>query len=390
MVDEDIFKLNKASSAMGVTKPVRGIWITDNHLLNPRSPTTKILANMSEFFYNKVDLSVIDVIIFGGDIFHQLAENTKDPDFLAAMEWFKGLFNRCVKTNTSIYILEGTSSHDWGQAKHLEIWKPVGSDIHYIDKVSVVRDAKLGLDILFVPDNMGTISTEEIWERVVKAMAEAGIDKVDITAMHGAFDYQLPPPARKHCHNQKSYESITKFVIYAGHVHTPSVNGKIRVSGSFDRIAHGEEHPKGAFIFKIDKAKGIFENEFYHNKNALPFITFNLNESSTLDDIHNLTDKTIREMKIMGAWFKFKDGPHEVVNAYVDRLKEQYPYFNFEVSNKVNNSVTVDDGLFIDKNYNGVELTKENISELFFKEPIFSDLDQEELDYLKEVFEEHL
>lgn len=390
MADENILKKNEVTLAMEKDKVINGIWISDNHLLNPRSPTKGILANMSEFFYNQVDLTSINLIIFGGDVFHQLAENTKDPEFLAVMEWFKEFFLKCLKYDISVYILEGTSSHDWGQAKHLDIWKPVGSNVHYIDKVTVVKDRKLNISILFVPDNMGTISTDQIWEKVITELASSGLSKVDITAMHGAFDYQLPPPARKHCHNQNNYESITTFVIFAGHIHTPSSNGKVKVSGSFDRIAHGEEHPKGAFIFKLDKTRNKFTNEFYHNKNALPFITFNLWKDITLDELHSLVDKKISETRIMGAWFKFKDGPHEIVNAFVERLKDQYPYFNFEVSNKVDNVITIDDALFDDTNYKGSEINKDNITDLLFKQSDFDNCSEEELDYLKEVFKEHL
>lgn len=369
---------------------IMGIWLSDIHLLHQRTPTTHILNNMSTLFFNKVDMGKLDLVIFGGDIFHRLAENTKDPDFLKIMEWFKKFFGKCVEHNVSVYILEGTSSHDWGQAKHLDIWKPKGSNIYYIDKIEVIKDRNLGLDILFVPDNMAVLPTTEIWNLVVKALAESGLDKVDITALHGAFDYQLPPPARKHTHNQENFESITKYAIYAGHIHIGSTNGKVKVSGSFDRISHGEEHPKGAFIFTIDKDKELLHNEFYENTNALTYVTFKLTPQDTLDEIRAKVERRLREEKMMGARFKLQGGSPDVVNGYIDRLKEQYPYFSFEADNEVDDSIVVDSTLFDKHAYTGVEINKENITTMLVNREVMVIESEEEEDYLKEVLKEYL
>ena len=388
MTDEKTFKKSQLAEVIGQPNKVNGVWIADIHTLHPRTPTSHILGNMSTMFYKDIDLSKVNLVIFGGDVFHQLANNTKDPDFLKIMEWFNEFFSRCVLYNTSVYILEGTSSHDWGQAKHLDIWKPAGATIRYIDKVEVVRDHNLGLDILFVPDNMATISTDEIWNMVVKAMSEAGVEMVDITALHGAFDYQLPPLARKHCHNQKNYESITRYVIYAGHVHIASSNGLVKVCGSFDRTAHGEEHPKGAFLFSIDKANKKFSNEFYHNKNALPYITFNLTKETTSEELHLMVEKVIPNIKIMGSHFRFKGGSPSIVNGFVDRLREQYPYFVFQVDNEVD-TAEVDDTLFSSSEYEAIELKKENLSQVLFETSPFDGMSEEEIAYLKEVLKEY-
>lgn len=389
MTDETIFKKNSITEAIGQPDKVAGVWIADIHLLHPRTPTTHILGNMSTMFYKDIDLAKVNLIIFGGDIFHQLADNAKDPNFLKIMEWFQEFFSKCVAFNISVYILEGTSSHDWGQAKHLDIWKPSGAMIRYIDKVEVVRDHNLGLDILFVPDNMATVPTDEIWNMAVSALATAGVEMVDITALHGAFDYQLPPPARKHCHNQKNYESITRYVIFAGHVHIGSSNGLVKVSGSFDRTIHGEEHLKGAFIFQIDKLKKKFTNEFYNNKNALPYITFYLTPETTSEELHQRTEKVIPNIKIMGSQFRFKGGSAGIVNGFVDRLREQYPYFVFQTDNEVS-TAEVDDTLFSSSEYEAIELVKENLPQVLFDTAPYEGVDEEEMAYLAEVLKEYL
>ena len=89
-------------------------------------------------------------------------------------------------------------------------------------------------------------------------MITSGLTKVDYAVMHGQFDYQLP----KHItgmprHDSQKYLDIVKHYIFIGHIHTHSVYDRIIAQGSFDRLTHGQEEPKGYVVSIVDDEEKI-------------------------------------------------------------------------------------------------------------------------------------
>ena len=231
---------------------MRILWNSDQHTLHQTTPTEHILGNLSTFYYKDHNLADVQLVIKGGDLMDRLVD-ARDKNLLKVKGWSHTFLHRCHENDVAVLLLEGTDTHDWGQPKHLETQAPEGMDFRYVDTLRIEFYPKFNnLSILCVPDNMGAYTKDEVWEMALAELAKHNLKKVDIIAFHGAWDFQLPPAARgKHTHNQDRWESICEMLILSGHIHTPAQEGKVHCSGSFDRVAHGEEHPAGTGLFAL-------------------------------------------------------------------------------------------------------------------------------------------
>jgi hypothetical protein len=310
-------------------------------------------------------LAKVDIIFFGGDFFERLVERP-NPDMYRVEEWAKDFLLRCKKHDVKVVFLEGTSSHDWGQPAHFKFIAPEGLDIRYIDTLCIETYPEFGgMSVMYVPDNMGALTPDEVWEKALQVLRAANLSQVDMIAFHGAFEFQLHPAARHKSHNLDRWESIVKFAIFAGHIHKPVQVGKLYTSGSFDRDKHGEEHPKGGYVFDLDVTTGKFDPVFWENKNAMPYVTMSVPQDITPErlvvDIHTF----IRDRKFPhGAHLRIKDGRAEVVNPVISVLKNEYPYLHIKSENEsTDKEVLLDEEMFDSTVYAGVTITKDNIEE---------------------------
>lgn len=341
---------------------MRALWSSDQHTLSTSTPTRHILANLDTFHLKDHDLEEIDVIFFGGDFFDRIVERP-NPDMYRVEEWAKRFFLLCHKHNVRVIFLAGTQSHDRGQPAHLAFNAPEGMSFDYIDTLCIKTYPEFDdLSIMYVPDNMGKMTPKEIWEQALQVLVDAGLDMVDLIVFHGAFEFQLHSAARHKAHILKSWESIVRYYIFAGHIHTPVSTGKLRTSGSFDRTRHGEEHPKGGYVIELDKQKDVCTATFWENKKALPYLTMEVEPDITpeqlVEDIHAFIKN---HWLPRDAHFRVMGGTADIVNPVISVLSHDYPHLNLKAENKVNDAVVLDAKLFDNKIYEGVTLTKENI-----------------------------
>lgn len=348
---------------------MRILWSSDQHTVHQKTPTSHILKNLSTFFYLDNDLDKVDMVIFGGDFMHRSVE-TYNEGLFEIMDWINEFLLRCSKHNVKVRFLEGTSSHDWGQPKHFTYSAPENSDVKYIDEISVETFPEFDdLTMLYVPDNLGKITTDAIWEMALDVLNKAGLKKVDLIPFHGAFTYQLPPQAQHHCHMQERWESIVKYGIFAGHIHTPSHRGKIYCSGSFDRIAHSEEHPKGGYIITLDKKKEFFEATFYENKRAMPYLTIKVGDSESIEELILRIHHFIKDNKLnQKAFIRVRGGISDIVNPVINVLTTEYPNIGFTADNEKSDDILLDEKMFVSDQYVGVTLTKDNLFSALYTE----------------------
>ena len=73
-----------------------------------------------------------------------------------------------------------------------------------------------------------------------------------------------------------------------GHIHRPSHRANIYYCGSFDRMVHGEEEPKGFYTFTYQN-KWI--SKFHENTDAYKFITITPEGDDIDTRVHDLLDK---------------------------------------------------------------------------------------------------
>lgn len=341
---------------------MRILWSSDHHTMHSTTPTRHVLGNMSTFYYKDHDLAQVDLVIKGGDLMDHLVE-TNNPDFFRLKEWGNHFLQECYERKTAVIFLEGTYSHDWGQVKHFETVAPKGMDFRYVDTLSIQHYPELnGLTVMCVPDNFGSMTPDEIWERALSVLAEHKLEKVDVIAFHGTWEHQLPGHAMDKKHIRARWESICKYLILSGHIHIPSVEGMVHSSGSFDRIAHGEEHPKGGFVVDIDQEKETFTATFWENKKAYPYVTLTVKPDITSEKLVKDLHQFIKDKKMpFFGQVRVKGGRSEIVNPVLSVFEREYPHLGFKAKNLKAEGELVEEELFTEHSYEGVSVTKDNL-----------------------------
>lgn len=358
---------------------MRFLWSSDQHTLHHTTPTGHVLGNLTKFLCRDNDLSKTDMIFFGGDFFDRVVESP-NTDMFKVQDWGREFLDKAHTANPDMTVvwLEGTSSHDRRQPRHFLNLAPKGFDVRYIDTITVeIYERHQNLSVLYVPDNQGSLTPDEIWELALKALKEKELEQVDLICFHGGFDFQMHPKARHKAHQLERWESIVKYGIFAGHIHIPVRKGKLFTSGSFDRDKHGEEHPKGGYIINLDKEEDIFNPVFYENKRALPYVTLEVNSEITPEDLIKDIHAFIERKKLVPfSQIRIKGGKGHVVNPVMGVLAREYPLFGFKADNELSNDVVVDDNTFDSTLYQGVSLTPENLKASLFPEveSIFAEL----------------
>lgn len=343
---------------------MRILWSSDHHLLHSNTPTKHILNNLNKFFYRDNDLTNVDMIVFGGDFLDKLVD-CPNSDMFDTHAWVRDFLDKCNKANPKMTViwLEGTSSHDWGQPKTFLNLAPEGLDVRYIDTVRIDTYQQYhDLTVLHIPDNMGSLTPDQIWELALEALSKKGLTQVDLIFFHGGFEEQLHPKARKHAHNLERWCSIVKYGLFSGHIHKPFQRDKVYTSGSFDRTAHGEEHPKGAYVIELDKTKDYFYPRFHENKDALPYLTLTVTKEDGPEDVLTKLKAFIQTKNPrVNSQIKIKGGIATVVNPILRVITREYPNYGFKAENESLNEEAISEELFDATLYESKSITKENI-----------------------------
>lgn len=340
------------------------LWSSDQHTLHRTTPTGHILGNLNKFLIKENDLTKVDFVMFGGDFNDRLVDASNN-EFKKTMSWAKNFHETYYEANPKgiVIWLEGTSSHDWRQPEHYLTTAPEGMRVLYRDAICVdIFEEHKDFSILYVPDNMGTKTIDEIWELCLTALSEKGLTKVDMVALHGAFDFQLHPKVQHKGHLLERFESITKYCILAGHVHKPVSVGKLNTSGSFDRTARGEMHPKGGLIVDINQDTETYEVNFWENKDALPYVDIKISEEDKPEQIIKQFHTFIRKHNLPAfSQIAIVGGKAQIVTPIVNVLQLEYPRYGIRAENVSSKDLIIKDTIFTASKYKGVTINKENI-----------------------------
>jgi len=270
--------------------------ISDIHLAHPRVPTKDILERLSKKLFNDRVLASLDMVVIAGDFFDGLVDASDDTLSLIKL-WIAKILVKCFQTNTKIYVLHGTRSHDRHQTRlfctvdeiltsHCASSEYV-TKLTYVEDLCVLEDTEFGLKYLFVPDDLP--GTAEDTLRKVKQLIPEG-EKVDFAFMHGMFRFQLDiEEVRPLQHDEQEYLELVKYLIFIGHIHTSSQYSRIIAQGSFDRLAQGEEEDKGYVKAQANK-DGSFTTEFVVNENAHTFVTIDCDDLELSDTLIKIAD----------------------------------------------------------------------------------------------------
>lgn len=354
-------------------KALRYLSLSDIHLGHKKTSTTEIIRNLDHFFdhYKSTSqFSNLDIVFIVGDLFDDLLDLSGE-DIHEITLWLSRLMHFCARFKIALRILEGTPSHDWKQSKIAETVSKVITvplDFKYIDTLHIERHEELQVDILYIPDEW-TSSTELTFHQVQTLMKEMRLESVDLAMMHGMFGYQLRNvPGNIQKHSEANYLSIVKHFINIGHIHSFSTFDRIIAQGSFDRIAHGEEEPKGAVLCTIEpNGEGHFS--FIENKGAKLYKTIEL-RNKDLEKSLNTIERQLGKLR-ENSYVRIKAAKDHPVYIAFDEVKLKFPMYYFtkmSLEEEEQNNYLLIDPLTDSVPYTPVTITPENIVPLLMAE----------------------
>lgn len=249
--------------------------VGDIHMGHTRTPTRDIVSNFKRDFPINAHTGELDILFIDGDTYDHLL-NLPDDAVSEIDHWIIYVLRMCAQLNIKLRVLEGTPDHDWKQPRRFETLEQAvqtGVDLKYVEKLDIEYIEDLGIHVLYIPDQWNP-DVEDTYKEVIELMKAKGLTHVDYALMHGQFTYQLPQVARAPKHSEEKYLAIVKELILIGHVHQFSVYDRIIAPGSYDRLAHNEETPKGHVRARV-RANGDRDVQFIENVGAKRYVTVN-------------------------------------------------------------------------------------------------------------------
>ena len=356
-----------------ITRGIKYVVISDIHLGHKRNKTKDIINNLFNFFEPYTVRDNIDIIFLAGDVFDGLIDLSDDCLFDIA-EWIRWLIRYCGRCDVKLRILEGTPRHDRQQSKLFEIIKCIDAaaslaDVKYIKALNIEYIPDLDIHVLYVPDEWNA-SCDKTLEQVRELMTAIGIDKVDISIMHGMFGYQVPNNVKTiPTHSEVDYLSLTRYYIHIGHVHIFSMYERIIANGSFDRLRHNEEEPKGGVEVHIEP-DGTGKYWFIENKSAKPFVTLTI----TAKEIESIIKYIERKTKNLppDSHVRIKAKRNHPALLGIEYIKTYFPTLNITKSalDEVDDDdyQLISDVMAVDTPFVPITITRDNLNELLFEE----------------------
>lgn len=307
----------------------RFISVGDIHFGHPQTPTSHIIANLDRYCVSDAQLQTADMLIITGDVYDRLLHNA-DENVHRINSWITRLLYRCAAHDVLVRVVEGTPSHDRGQprffaeqARNAKI--PV--DLHYAPTLSIEYIDRFDMHVLYVPDKWRS-DTQETLHEVRVLLKQHNLEQVDFAIMHGAFTYQLPEVVTEPTHDPEAYLALVKYLILIGHVHQMSHYQRILAAGSFDRICHGDEGPKGCFDVQV-RAPDDYRVTFVENKGAKRYDTLDCRDMDT-KSLNVLLRKHLQDLPA-GSAIRLRCHNHDAANGDIDHLRKSYPQYEWSV-----------------------------------------------------------
>lgn len=247
--------------------------VSDIHLGHNKNSAAQIVDNLFVAFPDNAETASLDIIFIAGDVFDDVLM-FNDEDIDAIKYWGRELLYLCKKHRIKLRILRGTPGHDREQSKYFVLENEIhaiGCDLKYIDKLDIEYMDDLDIHVLYIPDELPGGAANTLMD--VKAlMRSRGLEQVDHAIMHGLFKFQIPYVDTLVAHDEAEYLALVKHNVFIGHDHTHKQFERIYVQGSFDRLGHGYESPKGHMRAKY-LPDGDWEIRFIENTGAMRFVT---------------------------------------------------------------------------------------------------------------------
>lgn len=266
--------------------------VGDLHFGNPKLKSEELYIKLVKYLYP--ELANTQLLLLTGDTYDQLTTVNSSANRYV-LKFIQDIYSISSKTGMVIRVLHGTYSHDRDQVAIFDNLALPNTNAKVICKIDCEKLECFNreLKITYIPDNLPYKHSNEVMNYLDNVYKCLGWDKADIVLGHGSFDYALG------CSNEHlpectyTIEQIKPYVkddglVIMGHIHRPSHRANVYYCGSFDRMVHGEEEPKGFYTF-IYQNKWV--SKFCINPDAYKFITITP-EGEDLDaKVHDLLNK---------------------------------------------------------------------------------------------------
>lgn len=337
---------------------------SDLHLGHPRNKAPEIIKNLRTAFPDTAATGELDAIFLAGDVFDDLLSlpdnEVADIDF-----WIANLLRVCKKYGIVLRVLDGTKSHDWFQSQRfvaINTLMEINADVKYVKDLSIEYIDCLGIHVLYVPDEWRD-DTAVTLSQVHDLLKAKGLAQVDYAIMHGQFEFQLPPHIKAPKHSSEEYLKIVRKFIFIGHDHEHKRFDRIIVQGSFDRLAHGHETPKG-HVRVIARSNDEHDITFVENVGAKRFVTVRCKEMTL--------EETIAEIDLCvsglpeGSLVRVEANYDNPILSNIEVLIRRYPLFTWSKLVRELEELDVeaieDTTVFVP-----ITITKDNISDLLME-----------------------
>ncbi len=316
------------------TREVRLLSVSDIHFGHRRTKTADIIARMKKYAINDKTMAGIDLLVFVGDFYEEFLASYSDEH--AQIDQFIAYVLLLAHHHKVIVrVLEGTRSHDRGQPIRfvtindiLEKSSKKHAQLRYIDTLSVERIEELELDVLWVPDEWRPRNQDTL-DEARTLLRQNQMEQVDVVFMHGCFPHQLPEGiGHIEMHDPQAYSQMARFAVFVGHIHDMSVHGNIYAQGSFDRLGHGDESPKGCFQAFL-QADGSHTVKFIENKDAETYLTIACRDDQLSDSLMNI-DAVVKKTPV-GANLRIVAHYNSPIHANMAVVRERWPQYHWTV-----------------------------------------------------------
>ena len=314
-------------------KKCRILSLSDLHLGHYRVPSSVLVERLMT--YVMPYLPETDLFCLSGDVFDRSLHLT-DTDTRDIISWILDVLKIANDYNVHVRVLRGTFSHDRDQPSIFKtLYEKYGftNDVKYVDTLSIEYIKDLDIKMLYLPDDLPYSSSEACLETVHQLMTDAHWKHVDYAMCHGYFYHVLPPnipSLPKVTFRADQFSFVSRYVL-CGHIHEQSAYGHILYNGSFDRLAHNEESPKGFYYIEDDGKKAHIQ--FIENKDASTFHTIDVS-------LYDSPDEAISAyLEALKPCLYRKNSIHiravhpnsEIRNALKSLTYKRYPYIAFSV-----------------------------------------------------------
>lgn len=302
-----------------------GINLGDVHFNVPSVPVGDLITAFKQLLIDIVirDRKPVNMLNIAGDITDRQIHFGREQGF-EILSFFIWLCKFCEDNKIILNVLEGTPSHDWRQARVLEVFAKEHKSLVFNYFCDLTVWFHQGVSFLYIPDEWSGDSQTTL-KAIHKLLAEHQLSRVDVVVMHGQFEYQLPEIAlSKKTFLSDLFLPMVRHAVLINHIHTHKPLGKIIPPGSLGRYRHGEEEPKGLVYWSLENDQ--FNWEFIENTQATIFKTIKLpmDLDKSLAKITTLVNEHPK-----GSHFRFDVKKGHPVRKILSELMIRHPTYHF-------------------------------------------------------------